>query len=645
MCTTAPYTINCDDAGLLKHYMGVSRMCPRARHILCVHVLVFVCLCVCEFRATRVVSNLRLKTRCDRIPRWAEGIAQACSGMDLEDIDFLDRLGGGGGNAQDAHLALSPADGDDELDRLERLAAGPQGDLGGPWAGLDRGDLDRVVELARSRPAPKPAPKPAHRSHAAMAVARTALREKRLREERSQREEELREAQEQLQRVSRNFPLVARVCDVDVAISKRARTTSASSGQVAGSGKHIDEEKARALIRAAFANRSLRALGGLGVRHERLLCFMANLLRDLSIRGLLTFLRNCAALRRTQSFESQFVVLCGYAHESDGTSQSLAQHAIQKVGRASAGRLATEVLQQRGCFTFVILRISRRTGEVLDRISLSAPWHSPPMVLLGKSSPFILKGLSAGMPFDMGGPLWSSWAAALSAATDLSMLIQVGDKGSSNFPAMRHLAEVWSDVPKGVCDLSSCELHNLQNIKNMNASSKQVVGRMYMMSNIMKTATFTDGLCRSIEAICQTTIKRIVGAPPPGEATDLRDLLDSLYDFSAAHHERSKGDSVLLKDLKVACVAGPSVGPYTRRGRLPRVPHRLCGGSQVCTAWTIAAQHRWRWIPAVEVQSLVLLLWGAAIWSLPWIPKLGVHAHGAGPCWVASLLGMCMHGS
>lgn len=474
----------------------------------------------------------------------------APAAMDLEALDRLDCLGGAGGGEQGAVVPAIAGVWQDNVDRLEALGNG-----GGDAIELSdedpaaEFDVDRVAQLGRSKRAAPPPPQHARRSYEAMAHARRAREEKRQKRVDAEKADELNVAQAQLARVQRNYPGVANACELSAPVAKRTRTTSSASTS-ATSGNDLSEERAHALVRAAFSARKIPA--GLGIRYERLVCFMANLLEDLSVQGLLCVLRNCALLRKLPDKDVQHQVFLGLAHESDTTSQTLAQHAIQRVGRPSAARLATEVLQQRGTFYLTLARVNRRTGELLDRCNVSVPWPAKPVVLLGKSAPLILKGLSLGMPFDMCGLQWEAWAGALAAATDSALLLQVGDKGSSNFPAMRHIAAVRRETTKYIRDLSPCELHNLQNLKNMSVSVKQVVGRIYMMSNIMKTATFVDGLCRTIEFICEKSVRRIVSPPPADEANDLRDLLEALYDFDVNHHKRdTTGESILLKDLKV----------------------------------------------------------------------------------------------
>lgn len=214
--------------------------------------------------------------------------------------------------------------------------------------------------------------------------------------------------------------------------------------------------------------------------------------------------------------------------------------------------MSTEVLQQRGYVTVSLLQLDRRSGEVVETTVFASQWHAQPMVLMGKSAPVILQGLALGMPFSFCTSAWDEWSAALLASTDYALLQQMGDKGSSNLPAMKHLAAEWGDMARALRDVSSCELHTIQNLKNMNFNAKQSVGRMYSLSNMMKVATFIDGLTACIEQMCSTTIRRLAMPPPAAIKDDMTTLLDTLYDFSAEHHKRSgtRGDSTLLEDLR-----------------------------------------------------------------------------------------------
>lgn len=335
-------------------------------------------------------------------------------------------------------------------------------------------------------------------------------------------------------------------------------------------------------MRASFAAQRIPA--GLGVRFERLVCFSSRLAADLQAEGLARLLHRLAQFRALSSLATAHLVCLGIAYESDSTSQSLAQHAIQTFGRPARTRLATEVLQQRGALRVVLLRVDTETGNVSDKASFAAPWIAHSRVLMGKSAPYILEGLARGMPFGMCSSAWPLWSNALRAAADIALLQQMGDKGSSNLPAMKHLAAAWAEAPGRLSGLSSCELHNAHNMKTMNPSVKKMAGRLFAMSNIMKSASFVDGAASAIERLCETTIRRLTIPPPEAEAHDLSMLVDTLYNLSADHHRRSgpSGASTLVGDLKALM----SMPLFELRGQV--LPHGQVVRVHYC--WSEEAQ-------------------------------------------------------
>lgn len=468
--------------------------------------------------------------------------------MEAEDFEYLSALGGDPMEPDDQ--APGEVSGLERLAELADLSVMPLEHLGGD------APMERLAELAEAPPMAQAKAKAKvshpHRGLEAMAHARAGRAQKRAGVAVAKAEARAQEATERLQHVARNFPLVVQASGVDVPGFKRLRSSSQLPPNGEQGRPQMTEERAAALIRASFL--AQRVTRGLGVRHERLICFAAELVVELREKGLADLLRKCAMFRCCAQPGEENIVCLGLAHESDSTGQGIAQHAIQRLGRASSSRLTTEVLSQQGTLHCRLLRVDRRTNDVLDEIEVRQDWFAPPQVILAKTSPFVLESLIRGMPFHMSGESWPSWRKALEVATDNCLLLQVGDKASSNFPAFRHVAAIWNENPKALSDCASCELHNLQNIKNMNASVRRTVGKMFSFGNIMKTASYVDNLCACLAHLCHTTVRRLPTPPPGDVAGDTELLLDALYDFSAECHKRGRSnttrESRLLGDLR-----------------------------------------------------------------------------------------------
>lgn len=478
-----------------------------------------------------------------------------------DDLDALDALAGLGALPGDGGAAAGLGEAD--LDKLEDI-----GREGGALeeqaadASLPVEDLDRLQQLANRNP-PRPPRKFAKRSRELMAFARQKLATTRaaVRAQRAQAEKE--DLANQLQMVKLNFSGVARACGLYGPKGKRPPGTS----------QKCSEAKAALLVRAAFQK---SAPNNIGIRFERLTCFAAKLYLELQTRGLISLMMSCAWFRAQADEASSRYVFMTYTYESDSTQQSMSQEAIQRVGRPTKQRLSTEVLNQRGYITVELAIVDRNTGERHSAM-LAESLVSESVVLLGKTAPFLHKGMQRGLAFDFDGEAQGGWARLIELACDLFVFHQYGDKGSNNMPAFRHFAATASAMPSVLADISCCEIHVVQGMKNAVPDTKQYVGRMYGLGNICKTASIHYGLVSILEYTCHTAICRVIAPPPAAYAEDLRLLFDCLYDFEAAYHKRGRpreqtnGEqqevtSVLLEDL--AALLASQTFPHSSDDRL-----------------------------------------------------------------------------
>ncbi len=366
--------------------------------------------------------------------------------LDGYDLDRLEALAGG-----DFEIGSAIFFSDDDAPQAVQA---PPVDIAAPAQGLDLADLDRLGEIARRRQAPL-APEPhARRSSEAMAHARKSKASKRKEAGDAKEAAEKETIETQLQRVQTLVPSIATSLGLQQR-KKRSRIETKVK---------LSEDQATFLIRCSFQQSIPR---GIGVRHSRLQAMACTLVFDLQSAGLAKMLWQCAMFRLRPDAGFVNVVVIGLTFESDSTTQKMAQHLIQAVGRPTKQRLDTEVVNSRGTIRVCLMQVRRSTGDVEDEVLFSHQWHARSCVIMGKTAPFILASLELGMPFELKSPERRlQWYDALTEAADACLLDLHADKGSNNLPAMRHLGAVWDERPGNMSDASCCEIHSLQHVKN-----------------------------------------------------------------------------------------------------------------------------------------------------------------------------------
>jgi hypothetical protein len=447
---------------------------------------------------------------------------------ELFDWDRLDAHAGSSGDevevveaapSEPAHVIVYR--GVDALDALAEAQPDPDDDL------FSMGQLDRVAQLGHRRQpvVVQEAPRFAQRSLDAMAHARAAKTAKRKASADASAVAREAKLQHQLQQVRVLAPQAALAIGVEAKIATIDRV-----------GQPMPVERADFLIRSAFHPGTVRHLG---VRHSRLQQFTVELVKDLQECGLACALLKCTLWRQSAPRGLKHLVVLGHSHENDSTTQGMAQHLIQTLGRPARKRLATEVMNQRGGLVFWLSVIEVASDQVVEESKFRYHWHSRSTVVLGKGSPYIVRALELGMPFAFGdSDSHSLWSRALTEGADAVILDQHGDKGSNNLPAFKHLAWKWGSLANAYADASCCELHVLQGIRNRVCDVQQHVGRMYALSNLCKIGSFHDSLIAAIVAIVHTSVVRIVQEPPADCTDDLKSMIDTLYDLEGEYHKR-----------------------------------------------------------------------------------------------------------
>lgn len=241
------------------------------------------------------------------------------------------------------------------------------------------------------------------------------------------------------------------------------------------------------LVDAAFEAKPPRAIG---VKFTRLLLSACRLTLELQVRGLLALLMACARFRQAPTPGCAHTVHPGLVHDSDATAQQLAQMAMQTVGRAARKRMSTEVFNQQGVLRALLQRKDLATGAVVESRMVESRWLSMSCAMMGKTAPFILRGVELGMPFSMGEPArWAQWAALLQAGADVVTVDLYGDQGSNNGPAFKHVARKFANEAGALVDISPCEVHVAQGVKVGIPGCKQMAGKLYSLSSVYRVAS------------------------------------------------------------------------------------------------------------------------------------------------------------
>jgi hypothetical protein len=283
----------------------------------------------------------------------------------------------------DFNVAL--LDGMDDMDLIaEALPEAP---------GLDL-DLDLLDQLGRRRQPARAAPQPTRyekRSAHLMEHARAALDKKRSKVALNAEREQVAKKDAVLAKLASSFPHAATA--LGVRLPKGTPLTRRFLRRCADpdSRQNLTSDRAADLCRAAFLGGGTLVPRGLGVRHSHLVAFAADLVHTLQHEGMLQFLQKCAWWRWLHDPDHTHKVLLAYTHESDSTCQSIAQQAIQTVGRASKARLATEIIQQRGRLHASLMRLSKVSGDLVDEQNVCHEWQSSSMVVLSKTAPFLVE--------------------------------------------------------------------------------------------------------------------------------------------------------------------------------------------------------------------------------------------------------------
>jgi len=248
-------------------------------------------------------------------------------------------------------------------------------------------------------------------------------------------------------------------------------------------------DKAELLIRRAFHREQDSAFIG-AVKIQRLQTFCMDIMKTMQARGFLAMLFKCALFRALRPGVNK--VLIGITYEMDGTTQSIAQFLLTRIGRPSRRKLATEV-HNHGAEIHVTL-ISET-----EKIEFSEPCHCSSLVMVGKSSRFIAGAMRDGLPIDFENPYMRN---VLALAADVIHVDIHSDLAKTNMPPIVHFLSLVDEMPNGLADHTCCEIHVANRIK---ASVKDLVtnvGKMYSLGREFKLASTVVEVVDNIEAVC-----------------------------------------------------------------------------------------------------------------------------------------------
>lgn len=330
--------------------------------------------------------------------------------------------------------------------------------------------------------------------------------------------EQLRAEQAKLAKVSLVCPQLASACGVDAAHGSRRMT----------------EEMAKLLVMRTFSSqRSSLALGLM--KPKRAAAWISDLISEGQRRGILNLLYKCASFR--VSGPGRQVVL-GIRYEMDGASQSISQALIQRLGRPTSRKIATEV-HNHSCHLEVLLLSPDQQPTKISETFIMAP-----LAMLGKTAHFVAAAMQRGIPL-----LDPEVMRVLPVSVDALVVDVHADLGSSNLPAMRHYADILDKDLRGgsaFFDTTCCEIHVTNRIKSQITELSRNVGKLYSLGNLFKLASTHVEVIDSIERVCGTIV-RCVGEPMAEVVEENRRLFDYLFKLSAPHHDRSDNTSSVLR--------------------------------------------------------------------------------------------------
>ena len=118
--------------------------------------------------------------------------------------------------------------------------------------------------------------------------------------------------------------------------------------------------------------------------------------------------------------------------------------------------------------------------ETVGEAWIREPWLCSSHATLGNTAPFVQKPLAKVVPFELeDDKAFAEWSKAVEAGLNAFVIDQCSDKGSNMLPAVKDIAVRYSRIPVSLNDISVCELHVAQRIKNSVREVRTSVGTMH----------------------------------------------------------------------------------------------------------------------------------------------------------------------
>lgn len=299
----------------------------------------------------------------------------------------------------------------------------------------------------------------------------------------------------------------------------------------------MDEDTAEVVIRRAFDPSAARGFGLM--RPERARAIAADVVMRQQEDGLATLLLKCALFRAAAKGKHQVVISVSY--ELDSTCQSISQALIQKVGRATTRRLATEVLNHSCVISAALMSPDQLPTYVEETFFL------PSLILKGATAEFIAAAMQRGVPLAQ-----PRFFEALAQAADQLVVNVRSDMGSNNMRAIKHFAEVIGvDAQSSCFETTACELHVCNRIKAQVDDIVESVGKLYSIGKLLRIASTHFEVITSIERICSRKVRRHIGEGPAAARAESWRLFNFLFSLSSPAHSWPNGKkSQLFQDVQ-----------------------------------------------------------------------------------------------
>lgn len=288
-----------------------------------------------------------------------------------------------------------------------------------------------------------------------------------------------------------------------------------------------------------------------GVKRKRLICAVANLLKERQASALQTLLAN--GRMRFASRPASTWSLFAYGHQWDESRAFFARFTSAEEFKHRAARTGQHVqmLVQRGACHFLF-----DDADKDQSAHYTEQWLIPHTVVDGTSAQAIHPAIVASMPSCM---RWQEAAPAheLAQSMDISVFLPLGDKASSNVLLQKRWGYEWEFVtlpsvgPKVLYLAESCQVHQHHRGKAQLPLLRRHLGRHYSTVQMSRLPEVQKKYIAYIEAFVSKGFVRDMRTPSPASAKRVRAFFSALYGLDDGRHIKANGkEPTYIRDIR-----------------------------------------------------------------------------------------------